>query len=471
MSLAYRQAGYELGMKEQKQERKKKFSFYLKWIMKKFLKKLIWYEKIYNIIKDSFIYQARKKLNGQIANLLYGYPSKHFFVIGVTWTNGKTTVVNLIHKILNDNVAKTVMVSTANIKIVNRNIPNEKKMTSLDIYDLQSILAMAKGSGCKIAVLETSSHWLNQYRFEWIQFDFAVLTNITHDHLDYHWTRDKYIQAKEGLFKYVMNSKKSNKYAIFPMDDKIGRKWFDEMNFDKKLGFSIVSSSNLKAEEIYQSLTWTHFKFSYLWKTYEVKTKLLWKFNVYNILTALGVALEIWVDMSLAIKSIENFDPVVWRMEHLQVNGIDCFVDFAHSPDALEKTLSYFVDIKWPGRLITVFGAPWNRDKLKRPIMWEIVSQYSDIMIATDDDPDTENRFSILKQLTENVKNKVEWKDFFIIPERTLAIKFAMEMAKPGDIVMFAGKWHETIQLTNFGKRPWSDKEEILKSIKNYKIK
>ena len=436
--------------------------------MKKFIKKLIWYEKIYNVIKDSFVYQVWKKLNGQIANLLYGRPSKYFFVVWVTWTNGKTTTVNLIHKILNDNVAKSVMVSTANIKISNKNIPNEKKMTSLDIYDLQSILAMAKDSGCKIAVLETSSHWLDQYRFEWVQFDAAVLTNITHDHLDYHWTWDDYVAAKETLFKYVMNSKKSHKYAVLPIDDKIWRKWYEEMSFDKKMWFSITGSSNLKAEEIHESLNETLFNFSYLGKLYEIKTKLLWKFNVYNILAALSVALEIGVDINLAIKSIENFEPVTGRMEYLQIGGINYFVDFAHSPDALEKTLDYLFNIKWSGKLITVFGAPGNRDKFKRPMMWEIVSQYSDFMIATDDDPDTENRFSILKQLTDNVKNKTEWKTFFIIPERTLAIKFAVELAKTWDIVFCAGKWHETIQLTNFWKRKWSDREEILKSIKNW---
>jgi UDP-N-acetylmuramoyl-L-alanyl-D-glutamate--2,6-diaminopimelate ligase len=154
-------------------------------------------------------------------------------------------------------------------------------------------------------------------------------------------------------------------------------------------------------------------------------------------------------------------------MENIEKNWINYFVDFAHSPDAIEKTLEYLSSMKWEGRMITVFWAPWNRDKLKRPIMWNIVQQYSDIMIITDDDPDTENRLDIIWQILDGVKNKTEWKDLFVIPERILAIKFACEIAKPWDTLMFAGKWHENIQFTNFGKRKWNDKEEIIKNIGN----
>lgn len=152
-------------------------------------------------------------------------------------------------------------------------------------------------------------------------------------------------------------------------------------------------------------------------------------------------------------------------MERIENKWTYYFVDFAHSPDALEKTLDYLNKIKWSGRLITLFWAPGNRDKTKRPIMGEIADTYSDILIATDDDPDTENRLEILEQLTMNIKNKQLGKNLFIIPERSLAIKFACELAQPGDVVMFAGKGHESIQLTNFGKRPRSDKEEILKNL------
>ncbi len=238
----------------------------------------------------------------------------------MTGTNGKTTTVNLIHKILNDNVAKTVMVSTANIKIGNQDLANTKKMTSLDVYDLQSILATAKDSGCKIAVLEASSHGLNQYRFEGVEFDFAVLTNITHDHLDFHGTMERYTKAKERLFRYVLKNKKQNKYAAFPADDKIGRLWYEEMPFDKKLSYSIIASSNLKAENIKISPSGTTFSFTYLGKSYDVKTKLVGEFNVYNILSAISVVIQIGVSVDQIIQSIASFETVTGRMECIEKN-------------------------------------------------------------------------------------------------------------------------------------------------------
>ena len=429
--------------------------------MKTLLKKLLMYDKLYPLLKESFLYSAWKKLNGQIATMMYGHPSRDFFVIGVTGTNGKTTTVNLIHKILNENVGKCVSVSTANILIGDQEVPNKKKMTSLDIYDLQSILAMAKDSGCKIAVLETSSHGLNQYRFEGVEFDFGILTNITHDHLDYHGTMEDYIEAKKMLFDYILASKKQNKYATFPVDDKVGRQRFDEMPFDKKVSFSITGSSSLKAENIVERIDGTDFVVSYLGKLYPIHTKLLGRFNVYNILAALSVSVQIGIDVENSIHSIEGFEGVSGRMQHVNHHGINCYVDFAHSPDALEKTLTYLSAIKWTGKLITVFGAPGLRDTLKRPLMGEIVQDNSDIMIVTDDDPDTENRFSIIQQVVQNVSKKTLGKDYFILPERKLAIKFALESAQVGDIVMFAGKGHELVQYTNLERRPWSDVEEI----------
>jgi len=345
-------------------------------------------------------------------------------------------------------------------------------MTSLDIYDLQSTLAIAKDSGCKVAVLEVSSHGMDQARFEGTEFDCWVLTNITHDHLDYHGTMERYIDAKKRLFTYVLKNNKANKYAVLPADDAVGRKWFEELAFDKKVNFSITGSSMLKAEKITFLKDGTELIFSYLGKSYTLKTHLVGKFNVLNILAAIGVATNIGISIEKAIASVEGFEGVEGRMEKIEKNGISYFIDFAHSPDALEKTLDYLNSIKWTWRLIVTFWAPGVRDKTKRPEMWKIVDQYADIAIATDDDPDTENRLEILQQLTQDMKNKTEWrvheggKNLFILPERSLAIKFATEIAKPGDILMFAGKGHEAVQLTNFGKRTWSDKEEVLKNLK-----
>lgn len=289
-------------------------------MFKTLIKKITFYDKLYFALKDSVIYQLWKRFMGQVANAVYGSPSKNFFVIGVTGTNGKTTTVNLLHKILNEHVSKTVMVSTANIKIGNQDLENNKKMTSLDVFDLQSILATAKDSGCKIAVLEASSHGLNQYRFEGVEFDFAVLTNITHDHLDFHGTFERYTKAKEKLFRYVLENKKQDKYAAFPADDKIGKQRFEDMPFDKKLSYSINASSNLRASNIQISPTGTTFSFNYLGQSYDVKTQLVGEFNVYNILAALSVVLQMGVDIHQVIKSIEGFETVTGRMEQIEKN-------------------------------------------------------------------------------------------------------------------------------------------------------
>ncbi len=436
--------------------------------MKKLIKKIIWYNKLYNTLKSSFLYQWWKKINWQIANIINWNPSKDFFVIWITWTNWKTTTANMLHQMFNNLIAPTVMISTACIKIWNETIVNDKKMTSLDVYDLQSLLVNAKNKWCKVAIIEVSSHWLEQYRFEWITFDYAILTNITKEHIDYHGDMHNYTKAKKKLFEYVMKNKKEIKYATLPADDKIWRERFDEMAFDKKINFSIQNSSMLKAENIKESVDQTYFDIKYLWNIYSTNSKTLWKYNVYNYLTALSVWIQIWLDINKCINILSNFDWVSGRMEKIEKNWITYFVDFAHSPDALDKTLQFLHRLKWENKLILVFWAPWNRDKTKRPEMWKIAWKYADIAIATDDDPDTENRLTIINELTKDIQKTdiPVWEDIFIIPERKLAIKFATEIAKPGDIVMLAWKGHEPIQWTNFWTRKWSDKEELLKNLK-----
>jgi len=265
-----------------------------------------------------------------------------------------------------------------------------------------------------------------------------------------------------------MKNKKEVKYATLPADDKTWREWFNEMAFDKKINFSIQNSSMLKAENIKESVNETIFDIKYLWQTYPTTSKSLWTYNIYNYLSALSVWIQIWLDINKCINVLSDFEWVSGRMEKIEHNWVKYFVDFAHSPDALDKTLQFLHRLKWKNKLILVFWAPWNRDKSKRPEMWKIAWKYADITIATDDDPDTENRLAIINQLTKDIqKTDIPiWEDIFIIPERKLAIKFATEIAKPWDIVMLAGKGHEPIQWTNFGTRKRNDKEELLKNLK-----
>jgi UDP-N-acetylmuramoyl-L-alanyl-D-glutamate--2,6-diaminopimelate ligase len=333
-------------------------------------------------------------------------------------------------------------------------------MTSLDCFDLQQCLATAKASWCKIAVLETSSQWLDQYRFEWIKFDFAVLTNITMDHLDYHKTMENYAKAKKKLFRYVLTNWKDKKYASFCTDDKIGKKWFEEMAFDQKVSYSIHNSAVIKATKIEEWLEWTYFEFSYLWQKFSGVTQLIWSYNICNIMWAISVAVSLGLPMDPILKSVEDFSGVAWRMEPIYTEWVKYYIDFAHTPDWLEKTLSFANTNKWEWKLIAIVWAPGNRDKEKRPIMWDIAVKYADVIVFTDDDPDTENRLSILNQLSKAIQQK--WypknKKVFIIPERKYALQFASEIAKKWDVVVSCWKWHEQVQITNFGKRKRSDK-------------
>lgn len=236
------------------------------------------------------------------------------------------------------------------------------------------------------------------------------------------------------------------------------------MPFDKKMTYSRQASSILKATQIVEYLDHTEFVFSYLGKLYGGTTKLLGAYNVSNILAALSVGILLGLEVPTLLASLEKFEGVEGRMQYLQKRGVHCFVDFAHTPDGLQKTLDFLVPQKGEHQLIIVFGVPGNRDKEKRPLMGEIALKGADITICTDDDPSTENRLQILNDLTAPVQEKflAAGKSSYIIPERKYAFQLALDLANPGDIILFAGKGHEQVQLTNFGKKARNDYEMLL---------
>ncbi len=214
--------------------------------MKNLLKKVILYNLWFPYFSETYVYRMIKTLAAKRAVLKYGNPAQGMFIIGVTGTDGKTTTCNLIHKVVNDNLGKALLISTANIKIGDREMPNRYHFTSLEPAQLQSILATAKHEGCTYAVLEVASHGIAQNRFAGVDFDMAILTNITNEHLDYHKTFEAYANTKKKFFQSVLKNKKPVKYAVFPKDDESGRQWEEEMNFDKFLSYSIAASAALK---------------------------------------------------------------------------------------------------------------------------------------------------------------------------------------------------------------------------------
>jgi UDP-N-acetylmuramoyl-L-alanyl-D-glutamate--2,6-diaminopimelate ligase len=424
--------------------------------MKQLIKKLIRYDMRYDIFKDSIVYELYKKWYAQLANNIYGAPSQTMFVIGITGTDGKTTTANILHHLIQSNLGDCCMISTALIKIGTHTQDNITKMSSLDPMQLQKLLSTAKSHGCRYAIIETTSHWLDQHRFDGIEFDMAVLTNITAEHLDYHKTFDKYIEAKKKLFKSIVSNTKTHKYAVLPKDDETGRKWLTEFSFDKQIDYSQTISSSLKADNVQMSIDGLYCDINYLWQSFALHSSLIGRFNIYNILAALGWAILMGISPEQAIKSVQTFVNVPGRMQYFNHEGVHYFVDFAHTPWGMQSVLDTVNTIKGTGRIILVCGATGNRDTYKRPQMAQIWLMHSDLMILTDDDPDTEDRYRIVWEMAQGVENEEsDW--YLIIPQREYAIQCAIRNAKPWDIVVCTGKWHEQMQLTNRGRRTRSD--------------
>lgn len=410
------------------------------------------------------------KTRALFANLIYGFPSKDMIIIWITWTNGKTTTTNIIAKWLKKAWYKVFMFSTINIIMDKEEVVNNTKMTSPDPFLLQRLLKEAKSKWCKIAVIETSSHAITMSRNYWLNYDIAVLTNITQDHLDLHKNMENYVNTKLELFKKLISYKRKKwikKVAIINSESEYKELFLSE-TYDVMYTYWENPNSTLKLEHIKNNFESTSFDIRLAWSVINLETFLRWKFNIYNIMAAIWVFISFWIKPDKIQEIIKSITWVAWRMEEV-VNDkwFKIFIDYAHTPDALEKVLNTLKEIKWIKRIITVFWATWDRDKTKRPIMWKIVSDLSDVVILTQDDDYTEKTESIIKDVLPWIERK-EWEDFWIIKERKEAIRTAILTGKENDIILIAWKWDEHLLMTNDWPVKWHDKgivEEILREI------
>lgn len=421
-------------------------------------------------LRNNFFYLQYKRNRAKVALSMYNNPAKDMFVIGITWTNGKTTTSFLIHHIFNNLVDKTFLLGTNEIKYWSESEPNSSKMTSPDPLHIQSYLSQAHIKWCKIAILEVASHGLQQERFYGIEFDMAILTNITEEHLDYHKTMEDYANTKKKLFTNVLNSTKVNKLAILPKDDKIGKKRSEEMIFDKMMTYGIIGSGSLKAENIQYFIDHTEFNLNYMGQIAHINIAMVWLHNVYNTLAALSAGLIIWLDLQKMIECLATFKSPLGRMESVVHNNVHYFIDFAHTPDALDKTLSYLSQVKQAGRIILLTWAMGDRDRFKRPLMGKIADQYADIIVLADEDPGDEDRMQIIQEIKNGI-NRIDGNNLFIIPDRELAIKFITEITQPGDLVLLAGKGHERVMCVPGGKMPWDEKAILEKYLNEKRYK
>lgn len=392
---------------------------------------------------------ARKAI-GIIADNFFDHPSQKLKCIGVTGTNGKTTIATLLYGLFKELGYKVGLISTIEILV------NEEKwqasLTTPDVISLHHMLHEMVMAGCSYAFMEVSSHAADQQRIAGMQFAGGIFTNITRDHLDYHGSFKAYIKAKQSFFGGL--DKES--FALTNLDDRNGETMI-ETTKARVLGYSLRSLTDYKARVISDDSLGTYVEIN----GHQLMTRLVGRFNMYNLLAVYAVAKELQVaDDDQLIQSLSGLRPASGRLE-LVSHAPRVFVDYAHTPDALRNVLDTLKSSSAKGRLIAVFGAGGDRDKGKRPQMTRISLDRSDMTVLTSDNPRSENPSDILKDMIEGLKSD-EMKKVLIIEDRESAIRTALTLANKEDTVVIAGKGHEQYQEVK-GQRHFFSDQKIVK--------
>jgi len=368
-------------------------------------------------------------------------PADHLQMVGITGTNGKTTIAYMISNILNSAGRMPGLLTTVEYRIGERTIPASR--TTPEAPVLQSMLAQISASGGKSAVMEVSSHALSQKRTAGIDYDVAVFTNLTRDHLDYHQTLEKYFEAKLLLFQGLGKGKKHS-CAVINIDDSWGRtiSGMGDINADI-LTYGMNPDARIRAENITLTESGSSFRVITPWGEKAVQLKLLGRFNISNALAAIASSGFLGVGLDIIVDALYGVSNVPGRLEEIPAKkGFQVFVDYAHTDDALENVLKTLREIT-KGRLIVVFGCGGNRDRTKRPVMGNVAARLADFSILTSDNPRKEVPSKIIAQISEGFG---EARNFEIIEDREEAIKKAVTMAGRGDVLLIAGKGHENFQ-------------------------
>lgn len=394
-----------------------------------------------------------------ITPYFYDYPGKRLRMVGVTGTNGKTTTTNIIRLILRKAGHKVGLIGTINIMIEDEETVSHN--TTPDVVDLQKTLYAMVCAGCDYCVMEVSSHALALKRVAGIEYDCAVLTNITQDHLDFHKTMENYRDAKSLLFEHLTDGNKTNKNAVFNMDD--------------------PSSAVIKART--KARTWTYGKgeendihplhFTVAPKhmqlalatpvgEMDLELKITGEFNVYNVMSAVGAMLAEGISKETIVAVLDGFDGVPGRFQLVEAGQpYTVIVDYAHTPDGLENVLHTARSIT-RGKLWVVFGCGGDRDNKKRPIMGGLALELADKVVVTSDNPRTEDPERIIDEIFTALQNVPEGKEVFRLSDRREAINFALAHAAAEDVILIAGKGHENYQILKDRTIHFDDKEVVL---------
>jgi UDP-N-acetylmuramoyl-L-alanyl-D-glutamate--2,6-diaminopimelate ligase len=418
------------------------------------------------------------KLKGIIAAVYYGFPGRKMVVIGVTGTNGKTTTVHMIEHILRSAGKKTAMISTVDFSIDGKVTPNKSKRTTLSPFFTQKFLKQCVKKKIDYTVIEASSHALHQFRLWGIPFAISVLTNITHEHLDYHGTMEKYAKAKKILFGIVSRGcgcKDHKRVAGIPHCQAFVLNTTDRFYNEfigirclKKISYGI-GQGDLQAQNVTYSKFGSKFNMRYKYSGVSVELKIPGSFNLENALAATGACLNCELTMEEIKKGLETFEGVPGRMERISSpKGFQVIVDFALTPDALDKLYSTLRETA-EGRLIGIIGSCGDRDRKKRPDMGRIVAEHTDITIVTDEEPYSEDPKIIMDAVLEGAKRiKKQGRNLYLIEDRYKAIEFAVKEAKAGDTVVVTGMGSFTTRSLNKGSVPWDEREIVREIIAKY---
>ncbi len=397
-----------------------------------------------------------KKALSTLSLNFYENPQKKLFLIGVTGTNGKTSVSYFTKNILNRLGVKCGYIGTLFYE-TDRIIPALE--TTPSILTVSSLLKEMVDKGFKACVIEVSSHALHQDRLLGLFFDVTAFTNLSRDHLDYHKDMEDYYQAKKKLFTQYL---KPNAKVVVSLENEYGKRLAEEL---KHLSPIFVNNEEFKCE-IFNKKRGSTLKIEVKDKEYEIPTQLLGDYQAKNLATTLGILSAMNYKIEDLLGPIQNLKNPIGRLELVaEFKGAKIFVDYAHTPEALASALKSLKTFK-ENKLIVIFGCGGNRDKGKRPLMGKVASLFADEIILTSDNPRFEDPLKIIEDIKKGINSS---KPYRIIPDRREALEFGIKNLQKGDVLLVAGKGHETYQEIKGKRYPFSDQEEILKIIKNLK--
>lgn len=407
-------------------------------------------EEFPEVIVNGVTYIKVKDTNEALAFLSANYyenPSENIRLVGVTGTNGKTTIASLLYQLFKKAGYKVGLLST--VKIMVDETEYKATHTTPDSLTLNYYLDQMIQEGCEFCFMEVSSHGIHQKRTEALHFTGGVFTNLSHDHLDYHKTFAEYRDVKKSFFDNLPK----DAFVITNVDDKNGAVMLQNTKA-KKLTYALKSYADFRAQILENQLSGLLLKIN----DNEVWVKLIGSFNAYNLLAIYGVAVELGIEKVEALRLLSELESVSGRFQFIvSESNITAIVDYAHTPDALENVLKTIDDIRTKNeQLITVVGCGGDRDKTKRPIMAQIASALSDKAIFTSDNPRTENPETIIEEMEKGVETQ-NFKKTIAILDRKQAIKTACQFANPNDIILIAGKGHETYQEINGIRHDFDD--------------